>query len=467
MPMKVLIVATNRCRSPLPVIPVGACAIAEASLSAGHEVRLLDLLPAKDPRRVLDATITAFRPDAVALSVRNIDNGEMHRPVSFVAGLRPLVDAIRARTQAPVIIGGSAVSVMPEALLERSGADLAVSGDGCRAFPALLASPRGDGPRILAAPADGSDPLCAPDLRRWIDLPWYRERLAPAPIRSKLGCPLACIHCSYPRIEGRTHRLADPERVAEAVHRQAAAGLRDIEFVDNVFNNPREHAQAICERLAARPPRARLQTLDLHPAHLDDALLRAMARAGFTAIGITVESASDEVLSRLGKGFDRGDVEAAAARVRRRRIPCLWIFMLGAPGETEETVRETLRFASRVIRRGDAAFFNAGVRIYPGTELEGIARREGVLAGHPDDLLEPVFYVSPSISPAWLIDALRRHAAEHPAHMSPESSGVTLVPGLLRMARAIGIRPPLWRHAGRIRGVLRRIGRGRGRGRGW
>jgi len=458
--MRILIISANRCRSPVPVIPIGACAVAGAVRSAGHEVRVLDLLPAKDPRRAVAASVDRFQPDAVGLSIRNIDNGEMQRPASLVSDLPPLVETIRARSRARIVIGGPAVSVMPEALLRRTGADHAVAGDGVVGLPSLLDSLAEDGPRIRVAPADESDALCAPDPREWIDIRPYRSSLAPAPVRTKLGCPLACIHCTYPRIEGATHRLADPERVADAVRRLARSGFRDIEFVDNVFNHPREHALAICESLAERPARARLQSVDLHPTFLDDGLLRAMARAGFAGIGITVESASDEVLTGLGKGFGRDDVEAAAARVRRRRIPCLWIFMLGGPGETEATAHETFRFASRAVRSGDAAFFNAGIRIYPGTALEAIARREGVLTVPPDEMLEPVFYVSPSISPAWLIDALRRHVAEHPAQMSADSSGALLIPGALRAAHAAGIRGPLWRYAGRVRRVLRRIGKG-------
>ena len=82
-----------------------------------------------------------------------------------------------------------------------------------------------------------------------------------------------------------------------------------------------------------------------------------MELAGFVGIGITVESASDIVLDKLKKGFTAKDVYNAAQVIKRHNLPCLWIFMLGGPGETEATIQETLRFAERYIRPKDVAFF--------------------------------------------------------------------------------------------------------------
>ncbi len=98
-----------------------------------------------------------------------------------------------------------------------------------------------------------------------------------------------------------------------------------------------------------RPP-VRLQTLELNPAFIDDRLLGAMARAGFVGVGVTAESAADPALAGMRKGFTADQVERAAAAIRRSPLPCLWIFMLGGPGETSATVMESLRFAQRTLR---------------------------------------------------------------------------------------------------------------------
>ena len=162
--------------------------------------------------------------------------------------------------------------------------------------------------------------------------------MATVPIQTKTGCQFQCVYCTYPKIEGSTCRLKEPGSIADAVMRFTAEGLRDIEFVDSVFNAPLRHAMEVCAALARVRHKGRLQCLDLNPRDFDDALMTAMERAGFAGMGITLESASDPVLHGLRKGFTSKDVHQAAEVVRRHRIPCAWIFLLGGPGETRELV---------------------------------------------------------------------------------------------------------------------------------
>ena len=138
--MNILIVITNRYCGPVPVIPIGACLVAEAVERAGHRVRVLDLMFAEDPLRALQSELSKTNPQVIGLSVRNIDNNDMQNPVAFFRDLKPLIMAIRSTTRVPVVLGGAAVSVMPEELLRYTGADWSVLGDGEVVFPKLLAS---------------------------------------------------------------------------------------------------------------------------------------------------------------------------------------------------------------------------------------------------------------------------------------------------------------------------------------
>jgi radical SAM superfamily enzyme YgiQ (UPF0313 family) len=180
-----------------------------------------------------------------------------------------------------------------------------------------------------------------------------------------------------------------------------------------------------------------------------------MEAAGFVAMGITIESAADAVLARMRKGFTAEDVRRAAEAVRRHRIPCLWILLFGGPGETEATVRETLDFVHRSVRPRDVVFYNWRLRVYPGTELERMARAEGVLEGGRDGLLKPAFYFSPGMDPVRLDGTLRRFAASHLNCVSLESVGLPLLPMIQRAASRIGARPPMWRHTRLLRRTLR------------
>lgn len=472
--MKILLLNTNRHKSPMPVVPLGACLVAEAAEKAGHEVRFLDLMFARDPLQAIEREIRGFSPGVIGISLRNIDNNDMLHPLFFAGDCLPLLQRIRALSDAPLVLGGAAVSVMPEQLLRFTGADWAIVGEGDTAFPQLLeALSEGRWPEQLpglAWFADGEFHLnpptregCAgkftvPPFSRWLNLKAYKRNMATAPLQTKLGCHFQCIYCTYSKIEGGAYRLMEPESTVEAVRAYTAMGFRNVEFVDNVFNSPPAHCLEVCEALARTRHGARLQTYELNPLFVDDDLLAAMEAAGFVGAGITVESASSAVLARLRKGFSAEVVHRAAETVRRYRLPCLWIFMLGGPGETEATVEETLSFAQTAIRPTDAAFFTTGIRIYPGTELDRIAREQGVLDRAPDRMLSPVFYVSPEVDQGWLAARIRRAMRENFHFLNGDTFDLPFLPAINRLGSMAGIEPPLWRYARHIRRTLRLAG---------
>ena len=474
--MKVLIVSTNRCAEPVPVMPLGACMVAEAAQRDGHDVRVLDLMFARRPGRALASELAAFVPGAVAVSVRNIDNGRMAAPQSYCGDLASLVGTVRSATAAPVIIGGGAVSVMTESLLRLTCADWAVPGEGEATFPRLLAAlAAGDDPRAVPGvawladdalqvapgrePCDLSGPV-SPDFARWTDVRAYLRRFAAVPVQTKRGCPFECNYCTYRILEGGTYRLRRPEAVADAVRGLATQGWREIDFVDNVFNSPYDHAMAVCNALADMGAPARLQTVDMNPAFVDDRLLAAMDRAGFVGIGIAAESAVDPVLQGLGKNYGAEQVRQAADAVGRSGLPCLWAFLLGGPGETEETARETLRFAADILRPCDAAFLSVGIRIYPGTALEGIAREQGMATRPTDDPLDPAFYVAPDLGADRLIELAREALAAEPGFLALDLAPMPMLPVMQRLARRLGFRPPIWRHTRLVRRALGVLGLG-------
>ncbi len=472
--MKILLVSTNRNTLPMPVMPIGACIIAHALERSGHAVHLLDLMFTRDATAAVESAVKGFQPDVVGISVRNIDNNDMRNTVFYLDTLRNIVNALRTGTDVPIFLGGAAMGVMPEEILRLVDVSGGVIGDGETIFPLLVERiTQGGSFRDLPGVAyieDGtfrrnppaaigfSTECPAPDYHRWLNTTAYRSHLATVPIQTKTGCPFQCVYCTYPGIEGCAYRLKEPGSVADAVARIAATGLRDIEIVDSVFNAPLEHAMNVCDALARVGHKARLQCLELNPLFFDDSLLTAMERAGFVGMGITLESASDPVLRGLRKGFTTREVHHAAEVVRRHGIPCAWIFLLGGPGETEETVKETLRFAESHIGPRDVAFFNTGIRIYPGTELESIARRQGVLSRPPEDMLFPVFYVSPDVDASWVERELKKSMNRHMNFLNMESLGLSFLPKIHRIGYRLGLQPPLWKHTRIIRRCLRLAG---------
>src|SRR5450631_4326535 len=416
--MKILLISTNRNKLPMPVMPIGACIVAHAAEDSGHTVFFLDLMFSKHPLADVESALTLRTPDLVSLSVRNIDNVDMRNPVFFLDDLQSMVKTVRSRTNVPIILGGSALGVMPEQILRLVPVTCAVIGDGEIVFPQLLdrishnqsfnelpgiaCIDNGTFHQNSTVAAGFSDICPAPDYHRWLTTRSYLSQMASIPLQTKTGCQFHCVYCTYPKIEGVSCRLKDPASIADTVLRLSSTGFRDIEIVDSVFNTPLEHAMEVCAALSRVRHTARLQCLELNPRDFNDALVTAMENAGFVGMGITLESASDPVLQGLRKGFTSREVHHAAAVVGRHRIPCAWVFLFGGPGETQETVRETLQFAQKNVRPKDVAFFNAGIRIYPGTELETIARTQGLLSLPAEEMLTPVFYMSPEVDTDWL-----------------------------------------------------------------
>ena len=305
---RVLIVNTNTERKPYPVPPLGACLLS-AMVEKNFEVMIYDATfrGARD----LAGTVEEFRPDCVALSLRNIDDMDMLRPTSYVDAIRDdFVDPIRGVSRAPVILGGSAFSIMPGHFMRHYGAEYGIRGEGEFLFPLLLRClDAGGDPRAVpgiivgdAQPAETPAGWCLMDelpfseIDLKIDYGPYRERGA-YPVQTKRGCAHRCVYCTYPCIEGARYRLRSPEGIADEIE-AAAARLGDVtfEFVDSTFNDPPGHAEAVCRELARRGLGLRLRTMGINPSHVSPALLEGMIAAGFAQIDCTPDVASAAML---------------------------------------------------------------------------------------------------------------------------------------------------------------------------
>src|SRR5947209_17216770 len=106
--MRVLLVSANQERSPDPVAPLGVCYVATAAAEAGHEVRVLDLCFSDDPAADVRAAVAAHRPEAIGISLRNVDNCAYPDTVSYLPHYRAVVQACRTASEAPIVLGGSA-----------------------------------------------------------------------------------------------------------------------------------------------------------------------------------------------------------------------------------------------------------------------------------------------------------------------------------------------------------------------
>ena len=177
----------------------------------------------------------------------------------------------------------------------------------------------------------------------------------------------------------------------------AARGYRRAYFVDNTFNLPEAYALELCRALGRRGPGLEWRCI-VYPRDLGEELADAMAEAGCVEVSLGFESGSLPVLREMNKRFTPDDVREVSDRLASRGIRRTGFLLLGGPGETRETVEESLAFASSL--RLDALRVTVGIRIYPSTPLAERAVREG-LVRPGDDLLVPTFYLAPGLEP-WI-----------------------------------------------------------------
>ena len=263
--MRVLLVSANQERSPDPVAPLGICYVATATAAAGHDVEVLDLCFATDvPAAVRDA-IAAHRPDAIGVSLRNVDNCAYPDTVSYLPLYHRVVDACRGASAAPIVLGGSAFTTMPAHYLPALRVPWGVVGEGEITFPALLAllAKGGDARGISGVAAwdgatgrvDVAPPAWLPSVdavrvdRRWIDSHGYFERGGMGNLQTKRGCHYKCTYCAYPVIEGRGMRTRDPDGIADEVRSLLDDGIDQFFVVDSVFNAPRGWGERVCAAL--------------------------------------------------------------------------------------------------------------------------------------------------------------------------------------------------------------------------
>ncbi len=457
--MRVLLVSANRERIPDPIFPLGLAYVAAAARQAGHEVAVADLCFGRAPLRTLTCRVRYFQPDIVGLSLRNVDNAAYPLTVDYLDQHRAVVDALRAATTAPVVLGGSGFSIMPQAYMQALDGDWGIAGEAEVAFPGLLAALQdGREPDGVAGlygrdgPVAVSGGLPAPHIRRrgWHDGLWpardlldyhrYIRRGGAGNVQTKRGCVFKCSYCTYPLLEGNRFRTRDATDVVDEIE----ALMQDyrphpIFFVDSILNFPRGHVESICEEILRRGVKVRWSCYAT-PVKLDRHQAQLMAAAGCDGIELGTDAVDDEQLARLGKSFDAQAAERANRYCLEAGLRVCQTLIFGAPGETRASIRATCTALRRM--NPTAVVAMTGVRLYPGTPLTNSLIEQGRIAESAAGLL-PAFYVEPEVAD-FLPSYLQRQAYAAGNWVLP-GLAAPILPGSQRLLRRLGISGPLWR----------------------
>jgi radical SAM superfamily enzyme YgiQ (UPF0313 family) len=457
--MKLLIVATNRESGLNPVAPYGALCVAASARSAGHDVHFLDLGPESSPREALRKRLAGGGFQAVAFSIRNLDNCYVLAPKVFVGEVCELAKVVREVFKGTLILGGSGFSVSPRGWMRRVQPDCGVIGEGEQVFIELLArleagqSLNGLRGVITVESIDAAD-ACVPAkaIEQLGELPLpahelcqYKKYLRKGgfvSIQTKRGCAFHCIYCDYPLIEGSRYRLRPPEAVVDEIEMVVRdPKIRYFYFVDSVFNYPRENALLICAEMGRRKLPVKWMA-ECIPLGFDAEMAKAMLEAGCIGVEFTFDGATPKMLAVLQKPFGQDEIRIATQAAYDAGLPFSSGLLFGAPGETWADVDEAQAFLNSCAP-SNIVLASFGIRIYEGTKMVSIATEEGVISPG-QDLFDPVYYIAPGLAENCK-EKLDRIVRRRPEWSSPMDWDRPLTLWISKLLALANVRPS-WLH---------------------
>jgi len=391
--------------------PLGIAYLAAVLEKQGYEVSLLDcIVEGYDNSEIYDENIhlglkwdeiekrvRIFAPDVVGISCLF--------SLMFPEALKVAEIVKDIETNIRVVMGGAHPSSVPFQALDDKNVDFIVIGEGEITILELMRSiEQGNfeyaGIDGLGYKKDGI-PRLNPKTKFIDDLdkiPFPARHLLPmekyyeigeshgglkrsryASVVTSRGCPGNCIYCSIHTVWGRHWRPRSPANVIDEIeHLVKEYGVKEIHFEDDNLTFDRERARLIFQGIIERGLDITWTTPNgVAVWKLDDELLKLMKKSGCYQINLGIESGNEQVLRKIiRKPFKLEKVRDIVKKIRENGIWAHGFFILGMPGETKQTITDTIIFATS-LNLDSASFFIATP--YPGTELYDICKENGYI----------------------------------------------------------------------------------------
>lgn len=376
--------------SPNVYPPLGLCYIATSLEQAGHEVDILDM----NSHRVSDKALLKHIERSPIVGIGGL--------VTEYAEVVRLVKTIKAYGNIPVVLGGPLATTHCEELLQASGADFAVIGEGEKTIVELVraietgnidelikgvAYQDTDGVVVHLArePEKDLDSIPHP-ARHLLDMGQYSThhfktfgikvpKIKSTTLISSLGCPYHCEFCFH-GLHGYKWRARSPEDIiVEMLELRRNYDIRGFVFNDDTFAVDRKRVLDFCSLLKKELPDVNWYC-NGRVNLMDEEMIQAMAGCGCVGIAYGIESGNQEILDSVHKQITIDQVERITVLTKKYGIHVTGYFMLGILGDTRETIQETLDFAEKL----DLDFYGFGITSpIPGTEMYAQAVEKGLV----------------------------------------------------------------------------------------
>lgn len=272
--------------------------------------------------------------------------------------------------------------LLPEAL---SAAGRILHGE--QDMPGLISSARAHDPGLLAHASGelADEPLPARDLvdhTLYAFPPLAGQRFTT--MNASFGCPYPCgFYCPYPLGEGKKVRAYPVSRIAAEFEQCARLGITGVVFRDPIFTFDRRRALELCAAIKETGTGIKWWC-ETRIDRLDEELIEAMVAAGCVGVEVGVESGDARMQeSAVRKRLTPEKVQGFLNTARERGLHILFLLIFGLPGETRQSIANTLKFITDLGL--SSAEFNIGlITPYPGTQLHDLAIRNGWISGDQD-----------------------------------------------------------------------------------
>ncbi|MCL1821811.1 MAG: radical SAM protein, partial [Prolixibacteraceae bacterium] len=333
-----LLISGNRFANPYPVYPI-AISYLESYLSQNlPEFRIITFDCNLDSISALHGVISENNPAYVGLSLRNIDGANSLGNDDFISGYREIAAIVRAATLTPLILGGAGFSIFPNELMHLLQADYGIVGEGEESLRQLITALENETPTAgiegLITRNGQAEPhrnyLKTLNVRfdeRFVDFYWKQSGMIN--IQTKRGCPLNCIYCSYPHIDGRKVRTLDPRLIVENITQlNKDKGINYFFFTDSVFNIDDDFNAQLAHEIIKSNVRISWGAY-FSPKNIGDEQIALYRKSGLTHIEFGTESFSDTTLDSYAKGFTMHDVFNASSICLKNNVYYAHFLILG------------------------------------------------------------------------------------------------------------------------------------------
>jgi len=401
--MKILLIQPQYRTADLPTyFPLGLAYIAAVLRDAGHEIKVIDIEGNRYPPGEVERRIVSEDYDAVGISA-------LITKYKYLK--RELIPLIRAKKPGvPIVIGNSLATAIPKMTLTHVGADVAVIDEGevtaVELFNALakgwdenklaaidgIAFRKKDGSVVITKPRGFIQNLDTIPFPAWDLFPTeeYAKNMpllhavfldALKPMRginvsTVRGCPFRCNYCF--KVFGRNVRWRSADNIVQEIKTlKERYDIQYVSFSDDLFTVNRTRVEEFCNRLIKENLGIKF-FISARVNTVDEPMLRLLHKAGVVQLTYGIESGSNVILKNMNKMATKEMAYKAVVASRKAGISPNPSFIIGYPGETKDSVEETVRFCEELGLATEFFFATA----YPGTVLYEQARAMGKI---PDE----------------------------------------------------------------------------------